>query len=91
MISSMEVARVNTCVGAPVGGAAVGVGVGALVGGAAVGVGIGVLVGGAVVGVGIEPHAETITTSVISVIEIRDALIFLPPCGISTGVVRSIW
>jgi DNA-binding SARP family transcriptional activator len=41
-------------------------------------------------GVGAEPHAEAITTSVISIIEIEDALIFLPPCGISTGVVRSI-
>ena len=77
MISLMEVARVNACVGALVGGAAVGVGGGALVGGAAM-------------GVGVEPHAEAITTSVISIIEIGDALIFLPPCGISTGVVRSI-
>ena len=63
-MSLMEIARVNTCVGA--------------------------LVGGAAVGVGVEPHAEAIITSVISIIEIGGALIFLPPCGISTGVVRSI-
>jgi hypothetical protein len=50
MMSLMEVARVNTCVGA--------------------------LVGGAAMGVGVEPHAEAITTSVISIIEIGDALIF---------------
>ena len=49
MISLMEVARVNACVGA--------------------------LVGGAAVGVGVEPHAEAIITSVISIIEIGDAVI----------------
>ena len=64
MISLIEVARVNTCVGA--------------------------LVGGVAVGVGVEPHAEAITTSVISIIEIGDALILVSPCGISTDVVRSI-
>jgi len=51
---------------------------------------VGTLVGGAAVGVGVGAHAEAIITSVISIIEIGDALIFLPPCGISTGVVRSI-
>ncbi len=66
MISLMEVARVNAGVGATVGGAAVGVGVGALVGGAAM-------------GVGVEPHAEAITTSAVSIIETGNALILLPP------------
>jgi hypothetical protein len=103
MICLMEVARVNAGVGATVGGATVTVGVGVLVGGAAVTVGVGVLVGGAAVavgvgalvsgtamGVGVEPHAEAITTSVISTIEMGNALIFPPPCGTSTGDVRSI-
>jgi hypothetical protein len=43
---------------------------------ARVNAGVGATVGGAAVGVGVEPHAEAIITSVISIIEIGDALIF---------------